>query len=150
MATPQRKPEVKDAGASPTASTVPGTVGTVGTQDVSVLGDEVKDCRVPKPSQCPNGLLDMQPLTVHEPEPFLDELDLEIPDLADDLAPKPVLGGPQLSPAAVRSRAKRIFQKRADGSKKVSDEIWADWHAKGSKRRNLEEIFKRCGYDADT
>lgn len=33
---------------------------------------------------------------------------------------------------------------------KVSDAIWADWHAGGSKRKTLEEIFKRCGYDPET
>ena len=164
VATPQRHQPETDA-VSPTASTVPGTIGVTSDGYGESLRDEGVVTKAlasaPKPSQSPNGLITQQPIIepmeYPENEPFEasglddddDELDLDIPDISDAFAPKPVVGAPQLSPAAIRSRAKRIFQKRADGSKKVSDEIWADWHAKGSKRRNLEDIFKGCGYDPD-
>lgn len=93
-----------------------------------------------------------EPALLHPAEPFHD-LDKDycddIPEISDELAPKFQVGEPQLSPAAIKSRAKRIFTKRADGSKKVSDEIWCDWKSKGPKRKLLEEIFKQCGYDPD-
>lgn len=43
-----------------------------------------------------------------------------------------------LSAEAIRSRANRIFSKRADGSKKVSDEIWNDWKSKGPKNNSFK------------
>ncbi len=99
----------------------------------------------------PDGTQQLQPVTVEKPEPFAAQLGLEdeIPDIADSLAPKFIPGQAQLSADAIRSRTKRIFQKRANGTKKVSEEIWNDWHSKGPKKRVLEEIFKRCGYDPE-
>lgn len=89
--------------------------------------------------------------TMHVPEPMEPFEDtLEIPDIQDALAPKFRVGEHHLSPEAIRSRARRIFTPRSDGSKKVSDEIWSDWRSKGSKRKLLEDIFKRCGYDPET
>ena len=84
-----------------------------------------------------------------EAEPFEADWD-EIPDISDALAPRFKTHEHHLTPEAIRSRSKRIFTKRADGSKKVSDEIWNDWKSKGNKRRLLEDIFKRCGYDPET
>ncbi|CAK9110187.1 Putative E3 ubiquitin-protein ligase HERC1, partial [Durusdinium trenchii] len=75
-------------------------------------------------------------------EPF-DGLWDEIPELADGLAPKPTLGTHHISPEAIRSRSRRIFEKRADGLKKVSDQIWNDWKAKGPKKDPYEN---RCLY----
>ena len=97
-----------------------------------------------------DGTLAAQPI-IPEVEPFqeMDDWD-EIPDISDAMAPKFNPGQAQLSPEAIRARSRRIFQKRADGSKKVSDEIWNDWNSKGNKRKVLEEIFKRCGYDPDS
>ena len=91
-----------------------------------------------------DGTLSVQPVT----EPFEAMLWDEIPEISDALAPRPVLGQAQISPEAIRSRSRRIFTKRGDGSKKVSDEIW-EWHSKGPKKRMLEQIFKQCGYDPD-
>ena len=87
-------------------------------------------------------------MSYHPAEPFEDLWD-EIPDVSDALAPRPVLGQAHISPEAVRSRSRRIFTKRGDGSKKVSDEIWDEWHSKGPKKRMLEQIFKQCEYDPD-
>ena len=88
--------------------------------------------------------------TMHIPEPAepFEEL-LDIPDIQDALAPKFRVGEHHLSPEAIRSRARRVFTPRSDGSKKVSDEIWSDWKSKGNKRKLLEDIFKRCGYDPE-
>lgn len=84
-------------------------------------------------------------------QPVIDPLDWDaIPDLVDALAPKPILGEAQLSEEAIRSRTRRIFTRRGDGTKKVSDEIWNDWHAKGKKKQLLQQIFKQCGYDVDS
>ena len=87
-------------------------------------------------------------ISSHPAEPFEDLWD-EVPDVSDALAPRPVLGQAHLSQEAIRSRSRRIFTKRGDGSKKVSDEIWDEWHSKGPKKRMLEQIFQQCGYDAD-
>lgn len=73
-----------------------------------------------------------------------------VPDIKDAQAPRPVLGQPHISEEAIRQRAKRIFMPRRDGSLKVSQEIFKEWKAKGKERKNLEEIFKRCGYNAET
>ena len=106
-----------------------------------------------KATECPNGVVQAQPVIPEhvEAEPFEEygDDDMDIPDISDDLAPKPILGAHTLSAAAIRSRTQRIFKKRADGTKKVSDAIWADWYSGGSKRKTLEDIFKRCGYDPD-
>eukprot|EP00435_Cladocopium_sp_Y103_P031764 s1326_g8.t1 len=101
-----------------------------------------------------DGSLKEQPMIPEGiPEPFekIHEPDWDqIPDVQDALAPKFRVQEHHLSPEAIRSRTKRIFTPRADGSKKVSDEIWNDWKAKGSRRKLLEDIFKRCGYDPET
>ena len=72
-----------------------------------------------------------------------------VPSLQDTKAPRPKLGTPTLSPDAIRSRSKRIFTPRANGSLKVSREIFDEWHRKGQERKNLEMIFQQCGYDPD-
>ena len=72
-----------------------------------------------------------------------------IPSLQDAKAPRPQLGMPTLSPEAIRSRSKRIFTPRANGSLKVSQAIYDEWHKKGQERKNLEMIFQQCGYDPD-
>ena len=98
-----------------------------------------------------NGTVGKQPLIPEMPEHEHDDsLWEDIPDMSDALAPKPQLGENSLSRDAIRSRAKRIFTPRADGSRKVSDEIWQDWHSKGPKKKLLEDIFRQCGYDADS
>ena len=101
------------------------------------------------PTSCNDGSQREQPVIPEfQPEPFKDEA--MIPDIHDAFAPKPRVGEHHLSPEAIRSRAKRIFTPRADGSKKVSDEIWNDWKGKGKARRLLEDIFRQCGYDPET
>ena len=108
---------------------------------------------VSRATQNEDGTMSKQPFGGNQVqhEPFGDEDDLdEIPDINDALAPRFKVHEHHLSPEAIRSRSKRIFTKRADGSKKVSDEIWNDWHAKGKSRRLLEDIFKQCGYDPET
>ena len=72
-----------------------------------------------------------------------------IPALNDTNAPKPHVGQHDISPEAVKQRAKRIFTPRADGSLKVSQQIFDEWKGKGPRRRNLEMIFKQCGYDPE-
>ena len=73
----------------------------------------------------------------------------QVPELTDPRASKPRLDEHTLSTAAIQSRAQRIFRLRANGEKKVSEEIWNDWHAKGQRKKTLEMIFKRCGYDPE-
>ena len=89
------------------------------------------------PSKSPHGITDADPFE-------------HVPDVKDARAPRPVLGQPHISEEAIRQRAKRIFMPRRDGSLKVSQEIFKEWKAKGKERKNLEEIFKRCGYNAET
>ena len=86
--------------------------------------------------------------TQEELEEEVDDLDI-VPDINNKAAPRPVLGAPQISEAAVRQRAARIFKPRCDGSLKVSEKIFKEWKNKGRDRRRLEQIFKQCGYDAD-
>lgn len=106
---------------------------------------------VPK-HQNMDGTQSEQP-SIAEAEPFKDRLaidDIVIPDIRDALAPKFNTGEHHLSDSAIASRAKRIFTPRVDGTKKVSDEIWNDWKAKGKRRQLLQDIFKQCGYDPET
>lgn len=72
-----------------------------------------------------------------------------IPDVRDTKAPMPKVGEHDLSPAAIRQRANRVFTPRADGSLKVSQKIFDEWKSKGNGRKCLEAIFKQCGYDAE-
>lgn len=73
-----------------------------------------------------------------------------IPSLDDQDAPRPELRSHTLSKNAIRCRSGRIFKRRADGSTKVSQEIFNEWHNGGEPRRALEQIFKACGYDPET
>lgn len=103
----------------------------------------------PKSQKNLDGTQALQPIA--EPEPFKDlGLNDDIPELSDALAPRFQPGEHHLSQEAIRSRSKRIFTPRVDGSKKVSDEIWNDWKAKGKRRSLLQDIFKQCGYDPET
>lgn len=88
-----------------------------------------------------------KPATVEVPE--TEPFQSLIPNISDPRAPRPTLGQPHISQEAIRQRAKRIFMPRRDGSLKVSQEIFKEWKAKGKDRKNLEEIFKRCGYHAE-
>ena len=72
-----------------------------------------------------------------------------IPDIKDRRAGQPKLGQHTLSKAAIRQRANRIFTRRADGSPKVSEKIFAEWHRKGKERTTLENIFRQVGYDPE-
>ena len=86
-----------------------------------------------------------------DPEPLEGRFDEDlVPDIQDLTAPRPKVGVHDLSQAAIRSRTQRIFRRRADGSKKVSEEVWADWFSKGKKKQVLEDIFKQVGYDPET
>ena len=89
-----------------------------------------------------------QPVTPTEQE--LTEAETEVPSVNDPEAPRFKSNEHHISENAVRQRAKRIFTKRCDGSMKVSETIWNEWRGKGQPRKNLEQIFKSCGYDPDT
>ena len=84
------------------------------------------------------------------PEDFDQPNEDEVPEFGNAEAPRYSKGEAQLTPNAIRCRAKRIFTPRVDGSKKVSDTIFKEWQQKGAARKNLEEIFKQCGYDAES
>ena len=96
-----------------------------------------------------------KPLTPEVPHSLRDDVlspdfdEDEIPELGDKTAPKFDVGEDQLSPNAIRQRAKRIFTPRVDGSLKVSETIFREWKSKGQPRKNLEQIFKSVGYDVD-
>lgn len=98
------------------------------------------------------GQISQQPIIPDsETEPFEGSFDEHlVPEIQDLTAPRSVVGVHDLSQAAIRSRTQRIFRRRSDGTKKVSEEVWADWFSKGKKKRVLEDIFKQCGYDPET
>lgn len=97
-------------------------------------------------------------LTPTEPEETPDEFNMEIPGLdsqdipayGDQNAPQFDKEEHHLSDNAIRCRARRIFTPRVDGSKKVSDTIYQEWHSKGKAKKDLQQIFKRCGYDPES
>ena len=78
------------------------------------------------------------------------DLDLQVPDIQNKDAPRFQKGEHHLSENAIRCRARRIFTPRIDGTKKVSETVFNEWHQKGQPRKNLEEIFKQCGYDPES
>ncbi|CAK9072318.1 Uncharacterized protein SCF082_LOCUS35590 [Durusdinium trenchii] len=74
----------------------------------------------------------------------------DVPDIADKTAPRFRKGQHHITPNAIRCRARRIFTPRANGTYKVSDDIYNEWHGKGQPRKNLEDIFRSCGYDPES
>ena len=78
------------------------------------------------------------------------DTDSEIPEYGNMNAPKYEKYEHHLSENAIRCRARRIFTPRVDGSKKVSETVFKEWHSKGQPRKNLEQIFKQCGYDPES
>ena len=76
-----------------------------------------------------------------------DDVASQVPLITDTKAPKPELGKAQLTDQAIRMRSQRIFKRRTNGTAKVSEEIWKEWHDRGSRRTMLEEIFLQVGYD---
>ena len=78
-----------------------------------------------------------------------DLVDAKIPQVGDKKAPMPRVGEHDISPAAIRQRANRVFTPRADGTLKVSQKIFDEWKSKGKSRKCLEAIFKQCGYDPE-
>ncbi len=77
------------------------------------------------------------------------EIGVRVPFTDDPLAEKPELYQHTLSPNAIRQRSQRIFKRRTDGTLKVSQTIFDEWHSKGKDRKMLEQIFKQCGYDVE-
>ncbi|CAE7266817.1 unnamed protein product, partial [Symbiodinium sp. CCMP2592] len=76
--------------------------------------------------------------------------DVKIPDVRDDKAPRPEVGVHTLSAEAIRSRARRIFTPRTNGTFKVSETVFKEWNRRGSvERKNLEMIFAQCGYSPE-
>lgn len=73
---------------------------------------------------------------------------VDIPRIDNAFAPRFSPREHHISPNAIRQRTKRIFTKRVDGTMKVSETIFNEWKGKGQARKNLEQIFKSCGYDA--
>ena len=147
MATPQRQPPASEGESSSQRGE-----SFVDSDEEWILG-ATSQKRVSPNDKSPGSLSEdgtqkQQPV-IPENEPFDDGNWDQIPDILDASAPKPKLGEHHLSAEAIRSRTKRIFTPRADGSRKVSDEIWNDWKAKGSRKKLLEDIFKRCGYDSE-
>ena len=82
---------------------------------------------------------------------FVDTLNVNVhvPVIGDETAPKPELGKHHISLNAIRCRTRRIFTRKVDGQAKVSETIFQEWQQGGQGRRTLEEIFKQCGYCAD-
>lgn len=74
----------------------------------------------------------------------------EVPDMDNSDAPRFAKHEHHLTPNAIRCRARRIFTPRVDGSKKVSETIFKEWHGRGQPRKDLESIFKQCGYDPES
>ena len=90
------------------------------------------------------------PAMPHDME-SLPDFDLDqVPDINNTEAPRLQKGEHHLTPNAIRCRARRIMTPRVDGSLKVSETIFREWHQKGQPRKNLEEIFKQCGYDPES
>eukprot|EP00439_Symbiodinium_sp_Y106_P043222 s2918_g5.t1 len=74
------------------------------------------------------------------------QVEAAVPDLHGESAPKPELGKAQISEQTVRMRSQRIFRRRTNGSLKVSEEIFNEWHARGARRDMLEEIFLQATF----
>lgn len=72
------------------------------------------------------------------------------PVLGDPRAKAPTLGAHTLSKNAIKCRARRIFKPRSNGTLKVSEVIYNEWHHGGEPRKSLETIFRQCGYNVDT
>ncbi|CAE7894099.1 unnamed protein product, partial [Symbiodinium necroappetens] len=64
----------------------------------------------------------------------------------DPTALKPVVGEPQLSHKAIEMRSQRMFKRRANGSLKVSEVVFKEWHEKGARRTLLETIFRQATF----
>ena len=88
--------------------------------------------------------------TLQAPKDHDDDDFKDVPDIEDQSAPKPRVGEHHITPNAIRCRTRRIFTRKVDGSAKISESIFAEWHQGGKPRKTLEEIFKQCGYDPDT
>lgn len=79
------------------------------------------------------------------------DLDIsEVPDMDNVDAPRFAKHEHHLTPNAIRCRARRVFTPRVDVSKKVSETIFKEWHGRGQPRKDLETIFKQCGYDPES
>ena len=112
-----------------------------------------------QPAECPKPDDTPSKVQSHMREPGTEEIkrdltatfdDLDIPLLGDTSAPRDYVGEHSLTQNAIRCRTKRIFKRRADGSAKVAESIFQEWHAGGEGKKSLEAIFKQCGYDPDT
>ena len=170
VASPMRGATVTDSPNSSLATTVAGDIGPAVEPEFSESEEDIRGKDIPaldqlgKPvvnlvspsltltptlGESSQGLMAKQPEIPEPSAPLPSDL-ADVPDIADKTAEasKPRLDQHTLTPAAIQSRTQRLFRLRANGEKKVSDEVWADWHAKGQRRKTLEIIFKRCGYDA--
>lgn len=91
--------------------------------------------------------LPVAPVSPKSPEPGVDMN--KVADIRDQSAPKFKPGEHHLSPNAIRCRAKRIFTPRANGSLKVSQAIYDEWHGGGPGQKTLQSIFRQLGYNAE-
>lgn len=146
------------------ASTVPADLGTAGSDsDIEMVQEpDVKETmdEIPSPSTVYYPEKRDQPGgeekksgggLVEIPGPTNLGVDVtDVPDIADKTAPRFRKGQHHITPNAIRCRARRIFTPRANGTYKVSDDIYNEWHGKGQPRKNLEDIFRSCGYDPDS
>ena len=123
---------------SPTVSKVPPAAAA--SSSMNTQGNHK-----PATPKTPNKKRPTEALETAEPEAE----GLEVPDLHDTSAAKPKLGVPQISPQAMRMRSQRVFTPRTNGTLKVSQQIFDEWHSKGPRRTMLEGIFAQCGYSPD-
>ena len=113
-------------------------------------------CKIPVPTPARSRANDKAVVSRVSPrkEPAQGQLEpftAAVPEIGDQKAKRPSPGECTLSPDAMRARSRRVFTPRANGTKKVSAEVFAEWHrGRGDPaRRRLELIFQQCGYDPD-
>ena len=106
----------------------------------------------PSQAQADTARYTLSPLakSIKKPTPKktpINEDELDVPEKDDPNAQRPALGELHITDQAIRMRTQRIFKRHANGTLKVSETVFAEWHERGSRRKLLEQFFHQCGYD---
>ena len=164
---PQPSPVRQGDGKDPSASasqgeTLPGSCIDLDPEDHDVVVEDTPDQKTKLVDKHPDELavpkIEDVPTSDQHSEapteyfgPESDGLDMsEVPDMDNMDAPRFEKHEHHLTPNAIRCRSRRIFTPRVDGSKKVSETILKEWHGRGQPRKDLETIFKQCGYNPES
>lgn len=83
------------------------------------------------------------------PNEIAESLNVDIPQMDDKNADRPVPGAMRLSSVAVESRLRRVFTPNVNGEFKVGKQIVDQWRDRKKGRKNLEKLFQSCGFNVD-